>query len=178
MPRTDRARAEDTRFWNHFLMVTIALHVILISFFVLARSVGAMQDEAKAIGPSVLAAVDERIRPPARVAVSGEAPPPEEIASAGSAPVAAPATTELSGEQVFDTVCTACHAAGIAGAPRFGDAAAWKPRIAQGTKVLYQHSVEGFHGQSGFMPPKGGRPDLSDESVHAAVDYMVGAANK
>lgn len=178
MPRTDRARAEDTRFWNHFLMVTIALHVILISFFVLARSVGAMQDEAKAIDPSVLAAVDERIRPPARVAVSGEAPPPEEIASAGSAPVAAPATTELSGEQVFDTVCTACHAAGIAGAPRFGDAAAWKPRIAQGTKVLYQHSVEGFHGQSGFMPPKGGRPDLSDESVHAAVDYMVGAANK
>ena len=178
MPGTDRARSEDTRFWNHFLTVTIALHVIIIGFFVLARSVGAMQDEAKAIDPSVLAAVDERIRPPARVAVSGEAPPPEEIASAGSAPVAAPATTELSGEQVFDTVCTACHAAGIAGAPRFGDAAAWKPRIAQGTKVLYQHSVEGFHGQSGFMPPKGGRPDLSDESVHAAVDYMVGAANK
>jgi cytochrome c5 len=179
MPRTDRARSEDTRFWNHFLMVTIALHVILIGFFVLARSVGAMQDEAQALDPSVLEAIDERIRPPARVAVSGEAPP-EEPAESGSAqaPVAASAPTVLSGEQVFETVCSACHAAGIAGAPRFGDATAWKPRIAQGTNVLYRHSVEGFHGQSGFMPPRGGRPDLSDESVHAAVDYMVGAANK
>ena len=179
MPRTDRARAEDTRFWNRFLTVTIALHVIIIGFFVLARSVGAMQDEAKALDPSVLAAVDERIRPPVRVAVSGEAPPEESAQSrSAAAPVAAPATTELSGEQVFDTVCAACHAAGVAGAPRLGDAAAWKPRVAQGAKVLYRHSIEGYHGQSGFMPPKGGRPDLSDESVHAAVDYMVGAANR
>ena len=176
MPGTDRARSEDTRFWNHFLTVTIALHVIIIGFFVLARSVGAMQDEAKAIDPSVLEAVDERIRPPARVAVSGEAPP-EEPAETGSAqaPAAAPATTKLSGQQAFDTVCSACHGAGIAGAPRFGDAAAWKPRIAQGTKVLYQHSVEGFHGQSGFMPPKGGRIDLADKSVMNAVDYMIAA---
>ena len=179
MPRTDRARSEDTRFWNHFLMVTIALHVIIIGFFVLARSVGAMQDQAQALDPSVLEAVDERIRPPVRVAVSGETPPEEPAESgSGPAPVAAPATTELSGQQVFDTVCAACHAAGIAGAPRHGDAAAWKPRIAQGTRVLYRHSTEGYHGQSGFMPPKGGRPDLSDESVHAAVDYMVGAASR
>jgi cytochrome c5 len=180
MTQADRARAqEDTRFWNHFMMVTIALHAIIVGFFVLARSVGATQDEARAVEPTVQEAVGDRIRPPVRVAVAGETPPeePAETAAAAQPPPAAAATTQLDGKQVFDTACSACHAAGIAGAPRFGDAAAWRPRIAQGKEVLYRHSLEGFQGQAGFMPPKGGRPDLSEDSVRAGVDYMVGAAN-
>jgi cytochrome c5 len=77
---------------------------------------------------------------------------------------------------VFDTACTACHGAGIAGAPKFGDKAAWAPRIAEGTNTLYTHALQGFQGKGGVMPPKGGYSSLSDADVKAAVDYMVSAA--
>lgn len=80
------------------------------------------------------------------------------------------------GKATFDSVCFACHAAGVAGAPKFGDKAAWGPRIEKGVDVLKQHAKQGFKGNSGFMPPKGGRGDLSDEAVEAAVEYMVSAA--
>jgi cytochrome c5 len=55
-----------------------------------------------------------------------------------------------------------------------GDAAAWKPRVAQGAATLHKHAVEGYQGSAGFMPPKGGRVDLSDDEIIAAVDFMVG----
>lgn len=66
-----------------------------------------------------------------------------------------------------------CHEAGVAFAPKVGDAAAWAPRIAQGTETLNKHAIEGFQGKAGYMPPKGGRTDLTDQSVINAVEYMV-----
>lgn len=65
-----------------------------------------------------------------------------------------------------------CHGTGIAGAPKLGDAAAWKARIAQGKAVLHQHALKGIR----TMPPKGGNPALPDAEVTAAVDYMVSAS--
>jgi cytochrome c5 len=82
----------------------------------------------------------------------------------------------LSGPQVFNQACNACHGAGIGGAPKLGDKAAWAPRIAQGSGTLNKHALEGFQGQAGFMPPKGGWVNLSDGEIIAAVEYMVGAA--
>ena len=79
----------------------------------------------------------------------------------------------MPGDQVYQQVCTACHGAAVAGAPKTGDKAAWGPRIAQGNDTLYKHAIEGFQGKAGFMPPKGGRTDLSDQSVRNAVDYLV-----
>jgi cytochrome c5 len=61
----------------------------------------------------------------------------------------------------------------VSGAPKFGEAAAWKARIAKGADTLHKHAIEGFQGEAGFMPPKGGRSDLSDQSIINAVDYMV-----
>ena len=58
-------------------------------------------------------------------------------------------------------------------APKTGDKAAWKARIAQGDKVLNEHAIKGFKGSTGFMPAKGGRADLSDADVKSAVAYMV-----
>ena len=75
----------------------------------------------------------------------------------------------LTGQQVFDQVCKTCHGAGIAGAPKVGDKAAWQPRIAQGDKVLFQHAIGGFK----TMPPKGGNGDLADVEVERAVVYMA-----
>lgn len=82
----------------------------------------------------------------------------------------------LTGEQVFAQVCKTCHEAGLAGAPKAGDKAAWGPRIAQGEKVLFEHAVAGFQGKSGVMPPKGGNSDLTDDEVHRAVVYMANLA--
>ena len=90
------------------------------------------------------------------------------------APTAAGAGTS-DGKKIFDTSCAACHATGVAGAPKFGDKAAWAPRIAQGINVLYTHAVGGFQGKGGVMPPKGGNTALPDADVKAAVDYMVAA---
>ena len=67
----------------------------------------------------------------------------------------------------------ACHGTGIAGAPKIGDKAAWAPRIAQGAATLEKHALEGFQGQAGMMPAKGGRTDLSDDAVRAAVEYLA-----
>jgi len=80
------------------------------------------------------------------------------------------------GEQVHQATCFACHGTGAAGAPKTGDAGAWKDRIAKGKDTLYTHALEGFQGDAGFMPAKGGNPALSDEDVKAAVDYMVSQA--
>ena len=74
---------------------------------------------------------------------------------------------------MFNQACVACHGAGVAGAPKFGDKAAWAPRIAEGADTLHKHALGGFQGKNGYMPPKGGRTDLSDQSVINAVDYMV-----
>ena len=80
------------------------------------------------------------------------------------------------GENTYKTACFACHGTGSAGAPKVGDKAAWKDRIAKGNDTLYKHAIEGFQGSAGFMPAKGGRADLSDADVKAAVDYMVGGS--
>ena len=105
--------------------------------------------------------------------------------AAGPAPAAAPAVAAVAaqtpaaatdGKKVYDAGCFACHGAGIVGAPKFGDKAAWAPRIAQGVNTLYTHAIGGFTGKGGVMPPKGGNTSLSDADVKAAVDYMVTAA--
>jgi cytochrome c5 len=80
------------------------------------------------------------------------------------------------GKSTYDTACFACHKTGAAGSPKFGEKAAWAPRIAKGLDLLKQHAIEGFKGEVGFMPAKGGRPDLSDADVHAAVEYMTSSS--
>jgi cytochrome c5 len=78
-----------------------------------------------------------------------------------------------SGMQVYNAVCMGCHAAGVAGAPKVGDVAAWSPRIAQGVETLVSHAVNGYKGQAGQMPAKGGNADLDDIEVARAVVYMT-----
>jgi cytochrome c5 len=77
----------------------------------------------------------------------------------------------LAGKSTYQSMGSTCHDSGALGAPKFGDKAAWQPRIAQGKQVLYSSALNGI----GAMPAKGGHPQLSDDQVKAAVDYMVGA---
>ena len=101
---------------------------------------------------------------------------PEQAAAATPAAAAAPAggaaAKPMDGKAVFDTTCTVCHSTGAAGAPKYGDKAAWAPRIAQGKAALYNSALHG----KGAMPPKGGNAALADDAVKAAVDYMAAAA--
>jgi len=78
---------------------------------------------------------------------------------------------EKSGQEVYGAVCTACHAAGALGAPKFENKGDWGPRIAQGYETLIKHATEGIR----LMPPRGGDGDLSDTEVARAVAYMANA---
>ena len=91
--------------------------------------------------------------------------PVGEVALAESKTSAGPRT----GEEVVKAVCQVCHGAGLLSSPKIGDAAAWKPRIAQGEKALIEHALKGIRA----MPPRGGNPDLSDLEVARAVVWMA-----
>ena len=94
------------------------------------------------------------------------------IAVAGSLLMAS--TVSLAdGKSDYESKCAACHGFGVAGAPKFGDAAAWTDRIAKGNDALYTNAIKGYTGEAGVMPAKGGFVALSDDEVKAIVDYMV-----
>ena len=86
----------------------------------------------------------------------------------GIAAVAAPAHA-ADGKAVYDKTCVACHAAGVANAPKLGDKAAWAPRVATGKDALFGSVIKG----KGAMPPKAGAADLKDDDIKAAIDYML-----
>ncbi len=171
----------DRHFMNVFsavlgILVAIALALIGVSRLVDSGPKGARDTE----DPLMQQQAQERIKPFGQVAVAGEdnaalaieapaAPPAGDGAAAGREAASKP----MDGKAVFESACVVCHGAGIAGAPKFGDKAAWAPRIAQGTATLEKHALAGFQGSAGFMPAKGGRADLSDDAVRAAVEYMV-----
>jgi len=173
--------SQDQNFFNLFMVVIGVLVGIAVVLIVTARVVGSETQLAWVqADPDYAAAVDKRIAPVGRVSVAGEEPVAEPAAVAGQTADAAPAAEApaaaakaLDGEQVYSAACVACHGSGVAGAPKFGDAGAWKARIATGTDTLHKHALEGFQGAAGFMPPKGGRTDLSDAEVMGAVDFMV-----
>ena len=88
------------------------------------------------------------------------------------AATAAAADEPRSGAEIYALACTACHETGTAGAPKRGDAKAWKPLIAEGQATLSRMAIKGIRG----MPPKGGRPDLADVEVRRAVAYLANTA--
>ena len=135
-------------------IVPIAIILLLVSYVTSARKTGAGSE-----GTSVQATVD-RIAPVARLELV-DANAPRELKA---------------GKDVYGAVCATCHAGGLAGAPKFADAGAWAPRIAQGAATLFDHAIKGYQGKAGVMPAKGGNTDLDDVEVQRAVAYMASAA--
>jgi cytochrome c5 len=133
-----------------------------------ARAVAFManQSGAKFTEPPVQAAPAQVAAAPGAPAAAGATAAP--TAAAGAAPGGA-AAGGGNGKSVYDASCGACHGAGVAGAPKLGDKAAWAPRLKQGLDTLHQSALKG----KGAMPPKGGNMALSDADVSAAVDYMA-----
>ena len=165
--------SRDQKFFDMYSIVIGALAAVGLAFFILSMK---MADLTQGIyvrdGVEYQTAIIERIRPIGEVYLSGdeiESSAPTVVKPAEAAPVA----STLSGPQVYNAACLACHGAGLGGAPVFGDAAQWVERIAQGADTLKRHALEGFSGSAGYMPAKGGRADLSDGEIEAAVDYMI-----
>jgi cytochrome c5 len=127
----------------------------LVMMSVTFGACGAKED-APPVPSEVEAEIAERIAPPGEVIAQG-------------ATVQASSGGARSGEEIYQTKCSVCHASGAAGAPKFGDAAAWEPRIGKGMDTLYTNAINGFLG----MPPKGLCMDCSDAEIKGTVDYMV-----
>ena len=112
---------------------------------------------------------------PAAAAPAAAAPTAAAPAPAAPAPAAAPqqaAAVNPAGEKLYKSVCFACHATGVANAPKFGDKAAWDPYIKTGMDAMVKVAMQG----KPPMPPKGGAANASEDDIRAAVQYMVDAA--
>jgi cytochrome c5 len=116
----------------------------------------------------------------AQVATVSEKPATVEAVKAAEETVTAPmsstqapvkAETAAGGEAVYKKACISCHMTGAAGAPKLGDAAAWKARIAKGAAALVQSAITGVPGTA--MMARGTCGTCSDEDIKAAVEYMV-----
>lgn len=129
----------------------------------LVEDVKQMADNAVDAAGSVADAAGSMM---ASVMPTSTAPAEPEPAAAAAA---APGVDLARGETIYKTACFACHATGAAGAPLLGNQAQWAPRIAQGMDTLYANSING----KGAMPPKGGRLDIADADIKAAVAFMV-----
>lgn len=165
---------QDTHFFNVFSVVLGLLVAFAILMFVLARYVGAHNQNVQVQkDPMMVDSIQARTANPARVAVSGQDNSALTIAPVSSAAATVVAVSFKDGGEVYEGACKACHGLGIAGAPKSGDPAAWAPRIAKGKNTLYEHAIKGFTGPAGIMPAKGGRTDVSDDLVKAAVDHMI-----
>lgn len=111
-------------------------------------------------------------------AATASAPVPAAVVASAAPEAVAPASPVKvaqadsgAGESLYKQACVACHAAGVAGSPKFGDKAAWAPRIETGIDALTASVIKG----KGAMPPKGGSA-ASDTDIRSAVVYMVNAA--
>ena len=154
----------DARFGRLFILMIVAMTVLTVIIVVLAifasADVNQKLDERSEIENSQ--AVADRLVPVGAFAAG------EPAAEVAAAPVI------LSGEEAYAS-CGACHDAGVAGAPAFGVVAAWSDRLGKDIETIYSNAINGYQGNAGYMPAKGGNSSLSDESVKAAVDYMLDA---
>jgi cytochrome c5 len=129
------------------------------------------QEKAAAPAAAEVAAAAPVAAAPAPAAAAPAPAAPKAEAKTEAKPAAASATIDPAGEKLYKSVCFACHAAGVAGAPKFGDKAAWAPRMADGIDAMVQIAIHG----KGAMPPRGGS-QATDAEMRAAVEYMAQAA--
>ncbi|HQQ71272.1 MAG TPA: c-type cytochrome, partial [Alicycliphilus sp.] len=129
----------------------------------MANAAGAKFTEPAAPGGAETAA------PVAATAPAAPAPTAQPAPAAAAAP--AGGADQAVGKKLYESTCVACHGSGVAGAPKFGDKAAWSPRLAAGFDEVLKIATNG----KGAMPPKGGS-SASDADFKAAVEYLVNSA--
>jgi cytochrome c5 len=161
----------DAKFFRMFYIMIAAMVALTVLLAVIAWIIGGASDAQRSRSRQAdnKATLTERVAPFGSMNVTGAG---TAAAAAAAAPAGA-ASAAVDGKATYDSACAACHTTGVAGAPKLGDAAGWKDRIAQGKDTLYQHALNGFQGKAGMMPAKGGNPALSEAAVKAAVDHIL-----
>ena len=130
------------------------------------------EDGAKKEADAGAAPAAQAAAPAAAPAAAAPAAAAPAAAAQAPAPEQKTAAVNPAGEQLYKTVCFACHATGVANAPKFGDKAAWAPYISTGMDAMVKVAMTG----KGAMPPKGGAANASEDDIRAAVQFMVNAA--
>ena len=166
------SQEQDKIFFRNFTLTLVFIAAMMITFYVIAAMVTHEGENAKTNINTI--DVAELTKPVGQVAVAGEES--EDVVLQNEIVTDASAVGKsTSGESVYSGLCVNCHgiAALAAMIPQTGDATAWEPRIKKGSDVLYANAINGYTGELGMMPAKGGNPALSDEEVKAAVDYII-----
>lgn len=163
-----QSTVSDTQFGKTFFMLLSSMIVLTGCMIVLAYYTGGSDTENTATikQEGFAADIAARTEPIGKLTVGAQKIAQTIIPEANAA---------VDGGSVYQSSCAACHASGVAGAPKVGVSDAWKERIAKGNDTLYSNAINGFQG-TGFMPAKGGNASLSDDEVKAAVDHMVEAS--
>lgn len=157
---------QDSAFFQTLTMVLGGLFVFFIIIIVAAMWVG--DDDVASDDPRIQAKVAELIKPVGQVKSDSGATMVSAAPAKAETAAASPAGSSIDVAAEYQGKCFACHGTGAAGAPKLGDKAAWKARIAAGD-AIYTNAIKG----KGAMPPKGGQASLSDADVKAIVDYMI-----
>lgn len=158
------AAKSDGEFMRSFAGVLAILCGITVVLIIIGATLGSGVDKHPGAQQVRIA---ERLQPVATVVTN----PKALMQAAADKNASKPA---LTGKQVVSQVCSACHAAGVLGAPKIGDASEWGKRFKSqgGLDGLVQHAIHGLN----QMPPRGGNPALTDQEIHDAVKYMLSKA--
>ncbi len=159
----------DDIFYREFSVIILLLFLFTLCMIFLARVIGGeafedMQNSNSAIMERIKPLGEVRVGDPNKIVAAAAT----ETLQVAAAQPAAPAAAK-SGDAVYNSACVACHAAGVAGAPKLDDKSAWETRVGLGIDGLVSSVVNGKNA----MPPKGGNPSLSEEEIRSAVEYML-----
>lgn len=168
----------DLTFLKKFASLLAGFTVLALGLALVALGVH-NRNQSDTQTPEQLAAVHARIAPVGGVyaGASGQmAQAAAEAAAQASAQSQVAYGGTMDGAVIYDNLCKTCHATGAGGAPLMTHAA-WDGRIAQGMDTMVQHSIDGFQGNTGVMPPRGGNPSLTDEQMRASVEWMIDNLN-
>lgn len=154
---------QEEKVFNWFIVCTGIFVGTIVSIVIFGNFVAPHQD---AQAEEMLA---ERLSSMTVVAIEGE---PEPVVETVVVPQETVMQASIAADQLYNSVCSICHSMGLAGAPSLTDPS-WSSRLEQGIDVIEGHVLNGYQGSAGVMPAKGGRTDLSDEEILAALDYML-----
>ena len=162
-------RNHDLVFLKNFTQIIVFLMVITLLLIFAGLYFNSKLSEP--VNPIAEAATIERIQPAGAV-FAGETGAAAQAAAVAAAAEAAKGQVAyggtLDGGEIYGQLCSACHNAGVAGAPML-QKAQWSARLAQGVDTLHLHAIQGIRG----MPARGGNPSLTDEQMNATVDWML-----
>ncbi len=159
----------DQKFVRTFLGVLGILVGITFAIIVAAQVIMGVADDDDELSPAQVARIESHTQPVYEVVTDPDALQKVSLSGGSDTPEGEP----KAGPEVYQAVCSTCHASGIAGAPKTTNSGEWSSRLSeQGKETLYTRAINGYKG----MPAKGGDPSLSDQEVKNAVDHILSEA--